>query len=551
MKINSVKFRLRAIVALVIISFSFIAYESTSGLQNAARAIENLYSQGMTNSNRAGKVINLLGDARSALLLSFQHDPAGKFANMHDHPVTYHLESVEKSLQSVAIIVEKTILPDLTNSEHIALMNMFLNQLRQLDKNGFALSIQEINQGNFDNANKILITFINPKLTEINEIAEEFLSFQIDDAESIFYQTEEDIDRFIVILSSIILISDGVIVTLAWFIIRRINLALNQIQSTACKVSDGDLTQRVQLEGTDELSMLSQNVDEIVMKFQNVISNMNECAIQLASSAEESSAVAVQTKQNVIDQQMQTQLVATAIHEFASTVQEVAHSAASAAEASDEADLATTNGKQVVENTISMIEALNQEIAQSAKIIQKLTEQSDQIGGVIDVIEGISEQTNLLALNAAIEAARAGEAGRGFAVVADEVRSLASRTQGSTIEIKTMIQSLQTSSQESMQRMEHGAEQAKMTTEMATQAGMALETIASSVEKINSMNVQIATAAEQQTSVTNEINQNVTSINDISVQTAAGAEQSSSATLELARLTEDMRGNVSQYRYQQ
>ncbi|WP_117090096.1 methyl-accepting chemotaxis protein [Klebsiella pneumoniae] len=335
----------------------------------------------------------------------------------------------------------------------------------------------------------------------------------------------------------------------ATIIIRRINRALERVQVVAKQVAQGDLTLRVNLSGADEFSELSASVDNIVNSFQSVISNMNHSTLQLASSAEESSAVAVQTKQNVVEQQQQTQMVATAIHEFSSTVQEVANSAASAAEASQEAEEATYEGSSVVQQTITQINELNTEIALSLEIIQKLSQQSKEIGTVVDVIDGISEQTNLLALNAAIEAARVGEAGRGFAVVADEVRSLASRTQDSTVEIKAMIQSLQESSADSMQRMEKGTNQVQLTAEMAEQAGISLERIAASVARINNMNTQIAAAAEQQSTVINEINQNVTTINDISTQTASGAEQSSAATLELARLTEDMKVNVDRFKY--
>ncbi|WED23113.1 methyl-accepting chemotaxis protein [Vibrio sp. JC009] len=549
MNLYSVNFRLRTIVLLVIASLSIIAYASISGMKEASRSIHHLYSQGLINSNRANEALNRIDTARSELLLAFQHDPDGKFVAMHDHPTSQHLDSVMSDLNEVKVLVSQEILASELTDEQKQLAEQLLKELTTLTNLGFKVSINEINKGNFNNANRVLLTTINPKYKVVSRLAREFLAAQVEAARQIYDETEAQINTFIFQLSIIALIAAGAISVLAWVIIRRIRRALKRIQTTAQIVSEGDLTRRVELDGNDELADVSHNVDVIVSEFQNVISNMDQFSVQLASAAEEGSAVSVQTKQNVVEQEQQTQMVATAIHEFSSTVQEVANSAASAAEASDAAERATDEGMQVVQNTIEMINKLNDEIVESTGTIEQLSKQSMEIGSVVDVIDGISEQTNLLALNAAIEAARAGEAGRGFAVVADEVRSLASRTQQSTEEIKAMIQSLQESSNSSLQRMEQGAEQARMTVEMANEAGTALNRISDNVERINSMNAQIATAAEQQSSVTDEINQNVVSISDISSQTSAGAEQSSSTSLEVARLTETMRDSVTKFNY--
>ena len=549
MQYESVKFRLRAIVVLVITALIIIAFMSNSGMKDTSKALEHLYSQEMANVERAGKVLRLVGDARSSLLLAFQHDPDNKFASMHDHPVELHLDSVMDSLNEVESLVKNEILTSELSSKDKYSVDYLLKELRDITQMGFNQSINEMKKGNYSNANRILLTVINPRFVNINKSATEFLDEQLKKSEESYNNAEENINTIMVELFVLVILSAGIITALAWIILNRISGALNKIQITAEEVSKGDLTQRVQLGGSDELAKLSDYVDEIVMSFQSVINNMNECSMQLATAAEEGTAVASATTQNVMEQQQQTNLVATAIHEFTSTVQEVANNAASAAEASDEAEVATNEGITVLQQTISMINELNEEIAKSSQIIEQLSKQSNEIGSVVDVIDDISEQTNLLALNAAIEAARAGEAGRGFAVVADEVRSLASRTQQSTEEIKTMIQNLQSSSSESMQSMEHGSEQARVTADMAEKAGMALEKIAASVEKINSMNVQIATAAEEQSTVTSEINQNVTSINDISNQTASGAEQSNAASMELAKLMEGMRENVAKFKY--
>lgn len=553
MNVNSVKFRLGFIVALAVIALGVVSSISLMDINKAAIKFEELYTQdlgNLGNSNKANKILLHIDEARSSLLLAFQHDPDGKFADMHDHPVNLHLDAVNQAVTKIRSLVDNEIIPSLSGKgKDYELAKELSSKVGLIDSSGFQRSVSEIKKGNYTEANQVLLQVINPQLKRLKSIAYEYLELITTQASETHDETKASIQSFIITIAIVGLVAVAAILLVATIIIRRINRALERVQVAAKQVAQGDLTLRVNLSGADEFSELSASVDNIVNSFQSVISNMNHSTLQLASSAEESSAVAVQTKQNVVEQQQQTQMVATAIHEFSSTVQEVANSAASAAEASQEAEEATYEGSSVVQQTITQINELNTEIALSLEIIQKLSQQSKEIGTVVDVIDGISEQTNLLALNAAIEAARAGEAGRGFAVVADEVRSLASRTQDSTVEIKAMIQSLQESSADSMQRMEKGTNQAQLTAEMAEQAGISLERIAASVARINNMNTQIAAAAEQQSTVINEINQNVTTINDISTQTASGAEQSSAATLELARLAEDMKVNVDRFKY--
>ncbi len=214
----------------------------------------------------------------------------------------------------------------------------------------------------------------------------------------------------------------------------------------------------------------------------------------------------MQTKQNIVEQQSQTQQIAAAIHQFTATVHEVAQSAGLAAEASEEAEQAAMQGRKVVEENIAMIEGLSNDLQKMLAAMQLLAKDSEDIGSVVDVIQSISEQTNLLALNAAIEAARAGEQGRGFAVVADEVRTLASRTQESTKQILQTVQRLQQSSRDSANLIEQGVSGASKAVEKARLAGTALSQITANVDRISTMNTQIATASEEQSAVTEEIN---------------------------------------------
>ena len=260
------------------------------------------------------------------------------------------------------------------------------------------------------------------------------------------------------------------------------------------------------------------------------------------------SLVMEETKRDTLQQQSETSQVVTAMNEMTATVQEVARHATEAASAANKADHASVEGKKVVLSTMNAIEALSSEVHSAANVISQLEKDSENIGTVLDVIKGIAEQTNLLALNAAIEAARAGEQGRGFAVVADEVRTLASRTQQSTQEIQAMIENLQVGAQTAVKVMDESRAKAESSVSQAAKAGGSLEDITHSVSLINDMNTQIATAAEEQSAVAEEINRNIVNISEIVDRTADGANQTSIASEELASLAAQLQQLVNQFK---
>jgi len=268
----------------------------------------------------------------------------------------------------------------------------------------------------------------------------------------------------------------------------------------------------------------------------------------LATASEEMSAITQQTSNNVNQQFSEIDQVATAINEMTATVQEVARNATSAAQAALRANEHSTQGKRVVEATMESISDLSNELQNVANVINTLSKNSEDIGTVIDVIKGIAEQTNLLALNAAIEAARAGEQGRGFAVVADEVRTLASRTQKSTGEIETMIEQLQKAAQQAVQAVNTSRDKSQQSVDHAASAGDSLSTITQSVTEINDMNTLIASAAEEQSAVTEDINKNIVTIRVAAEQTTQGAEQTTVSSEELSKLAAELQELVVQFK---
>ena len=333
----------------------------------------------------------------------------------------------------------------------------------------------------------------------------------------------------------------------AWAITRQIVNPLRQTLDAMSRVALGDLSHDVTIDRRDELGQLQTRLQQMTVALRELIGGIRHSVVQMASAAEQLSAVTEQTSAGVNSQKMETDHVATAMNQMNATVQDVARNAEEAYRAATVADQQATQGEQVVGEAIERIERLAEEVGGSAKAVLHLKGQSDKIGGVLDVIKAVAQQTNLLALNAAIEAARAGEAGRGFAVVADEVRNLARRTQQSTEEIESLIVGIQSSTEAVSLSMDTSLGMSQSSVEFTRLAVDSLENITRTVSTIQAMNQQIATAAEQQSAVTEEINRSVINVRDISDQTASASEETAASSIELARLGHELEGLVGRF----
>ncbi|UZJ60180.1 methyl-accepting chemotaxis protein [Pseudomonas sp. KU26590] len=334
----------------------------------------------------------------------------------------------------------------------------------------------------------------------------------------------------------------------AWVITRQITVPLGQTLVAVERVASGDLTHNLSVDRRDELGQLQGSIQRMTVELRQLIGGIGEGVTQIASAAEELSAVTEQTSAGVNSQKVETDQVATAMHEMTATVQEVARNAEEASEAAAAADLQAREGDKVVNEAIAQIERLATEVGQSTEAMAELKRESDKIGSVLDVIKSVAQQTNLLALNAAIEAARAGEAGRGFAVVADEVRSLAQRTQKSTEEIEELISGLQNGTRQVATIMDNSRELTVSSVELTRRAGTSLESITRTVSAIQSMNQQIAAAAEEQSATAEEINRSVLNVRDVSEQTSAASEETAASSVELARLGSHLQALVGRFR---
>ncbi len=334
----------------------------------------------------------------------------------------------------------------------------------------------------------------------------------------------------------------------AWLITRQITRPLQETLVAVERITSGDLSHTLQVSRRDELGVLQQGIGRMGSTLRELIGGIRDGVTQIASAAEQLSAVTEQTSAGVNSQKVETDQVATAMQEMSATVQEVARSAAEASQAAVDADREASQGDRVVAEAIAQIDRLAAEVSRSSEAMGELQSESKKIGGVMDVIKAVAEQTNLLALNAAIEAARAGEAGRGFAVVADEVRGLAQRTQKSTEEIEGLIAGLQQGTQQVAVIMQGSRELTDSSVALTRRAGDALGAITSKVSNIQAMNQQIAAAAEQQGAVAEEISRSVVNVRDISEQTAEASEETAASSVELARLGNQLQTMVSHFR---
>ena len=334
----------------------------------------------------------------------------------------------------------------------------------------------------------------------------------------------------------------------AVIITRQITRPLRETLVVVERIASGDLTQDLHVTRRDELGVLQQGIARMGVTLRELIGGIRDGVTQIASAAEELSAVTEETSAGVNSQKVETDQVATAMHEMTATVQEVARNAEEASQAAAAADGEAREGDKVVAQAIEQIERLASEVVRSTDAMSMLQQESDKIGSVMDVIKAVAEQTNLLALNAAIEAARAGEAGRGFAVVADEVRALAQRTQKSTEEIEELVAGLQNGTQQVATVMHNSRVLTDSSVDLTRKAGASLENITRTVSNIQSMNQQIAAAAEEQSAVAEEISRSIINVRDVSEQTAAASEETAASSVELARLGGQLQMMVSHFR---
>ncbi|MGQ7858950.1 methyl-accepting chemotaxis protein [Pseudomonas sp. 32A] len=410
-----------------------------------------------------------------------------------------------------------------------------------------AQMIQLVDQDQQQNAMDLLNSRLAPQGMVLNKSLEDMITFNQKGVEDAAESAAQMYTSAQWVVGSIIVTALMATLLLAWLLTRSITAPIGQALTVARTIASGDLSRPIVVEGKDEPAQLLSALATMQTNLQDTIRGISESSQQLASAAEEMSSVMEQSTRGLQAQNDEIEQAATAVTQMSAAVDEVAGNAVSSAEASKASDEDSKHGHYQISETISSIQNLVDEVLGASTKAEGLAVQAQDISKVLEVIRGIAGQTNLLALNAAIEAARAGEAGRGFAVVADEVRSLAQRTQDSTEEIEQMINGIQQGTQDTVGALNSSAEHAGQTLQRANSAGSALEKITAAISQISQRNLVIASAAEQQALVAREVDRSLVNIRDLSTQTAAGATQTSAASQELSRLAVDLNGLVTRF----
>ena len=419
-----------------------------------------------------------------------------------------------------------------------------LGQYRQIEERMKSLS--RANQ--IDELRTLLNTELLNNSEQVNAVLTRLLDINNDDANATNQQAKDQYDTAFDLVVGLLVVATALTVLFAWLLTRSITLPIARALEAAEEVAEGNLTRPITVDGNDEAGRLLAAMAKMQNKLRDTLQRIAGSATQLASAAEELNVVTDESARGLTQQNNEIEQAATAVNEMTSAVEEVARNAVSTSEASRNATTSAGDGRDLVQETVSAIERMSADVQATASLIGDLANESRDIGKVLDVIRGLADQTNLLALNAAIEAARAGEAGRGFAVVADEVRALAHRTQQSTSEIERMIGSIQTGTEHAVDSMRNSTERAESTLNIAKGAGLSLDTINTAIVEINERNLVIASAAEEQAQVAREVDRNLVNIRDLSVQSATGASQTSAASGELSRLAVDLNGMVGRFR---
>ncbi|MCG8489719.1 MAG: methyl-accepting chemotaxis protein [Chromatiales bacterium] len=526
------------LIVLVSFAATLLLMISTLGLHAMDRAeasLKTVYEDRLIPTGQISRIIELMRENRTQLLFSLQHDPESKTVNMHQHSTTLHLDRVSDNIEVITEVWKEYMETYLTPDEK-KLAEEFTEKRAIYVNEGLRPVMSYVTDGDYLNAALHLANKTNPTFNSAYEVAEDLWQLQLDVANAAYHDSMERNSFVSMLAMGLMLAGVGFLVLISVLTIRGITTIVDDLNSAASSMADGDLTVQCELMSQDELGQIIKAFNQMGLKFRNVITELKESTIQLASAAEETSVITGETSERIQQQQLETEQVVTAMNEMTMTVQDVAQNAGVADAAAQDADEKANEGITVAATALMATKDLADEVQQAADVIQKLETESENIGTVLDVIRGIAEQTNLLALNAAIEAARAGEQGRGFAVVADEVRTLAGRTQQSTQEIQGMIERLQQGAKEAASAMNQGQDKAKHSLTQVKSADSALNQINQAVVRIKEMNAQIATAAEEQGTVAEEINRNIVAINNLSTESAQGAEQTAHASTEQAQL---------------
>ena len=520
-----------AILASLLVALGLFAHNRMGSLNRAARDIGEVW---LPSVEASAQLSGLMSELR-----------LGEMNHVLLHDATRMRQQEQRMDEVIATLarVEREYRPLLVLDEERALLDQFVQRQQEyLEGHAALLALSRDNRT--DEASVLMGGAQLQRYEQVQRTLKQLIALDREAARASTAEAADVYSRASTAILAVLLVALAASVTIAWLLTRSIVVPIRQAVSCADRIAARDLTGEIASDGDDEPAQLMKAMRSMQASLHDTIEQIGDSAALLAAAAEQLNAVTEEGNRSLARQNDEIEMAATAVNEMSAAVEEVARNASSTAEASSLSERAAGNGRARVEQTVRSIRQMNAEIGQTARLVEGLASQAQDIGKVLDVIRAIAEQTNLLALNAAIEAARAGEQGRGFAVVADEVRA---RTQQSTHEIEGMIASVREGTDTAVSAMRENDQRARQMLDEAEAADHALGEIAEHATRINERTLVIASAAEEQAHVAREVDRNLVNIRDVAVQTTQGAEQTRGASHELSRLANDLKSMIGRF----
>ncbi len=543
----SIKNKLLGITLFLLVLMVAVGIIGLAGFRQSNLAFEEVYQVNMKNTGLLNKIDGLMRANRIQMLLSLQHDPNNEFSSLHEHPTSMHTDQAQKYIGEIDQLWNE-FSGRLTDQKTKELAEIFNKERTKYIKEGLEPAVVAVLTGNFKETYQITFDVINPTIQKANKAMEALMQREMELAKQDFDSSQKQyiLYRNVIIGSILAALVCGLAAGLV--IAGAIGRSSMLLKETASQLASGNLTVRASVASRDELGVIADSFNQIANTLQAAMERVSSCSNELTSAAGELRANAEQIANGSENVAAQAVTVATAGEEMAATSNDIASNCTMAVESANRAYETATNGAGIIQQTVDGMARIAGKVQDSARTVESLGVRSDQIGQIIGTIEDIADQTNLLALNAAIEAARAGEQGRGFAVVADEVRALAERTTRATREIGEMIKAIQGETKNAVSAMEEGVVEVERGTNDAARSGRALDEILAQVNEVTGQINQIATAAEEQTATTNEISGNMQRITEVVQETAASSQMTAGAAGRLASLAGELQGIVNQFR---
>ncbi len=535
---SSLRNRLVVLIGLALVVTTLVALYMVSQLNGSINNYQNLVEQSVSYERQSNELVSefkiQVQEWKNVLLRGHSTNDREKYWQ--------RFLDKQSSIQRQA----KALAEDLSGTEAGRLLSEFANthgQLAQQYRAGFEAFVNS----NFDpKTGDAAVKGIDRAPTEQLQRAADHIAAEV---AKLSKQASERAELAITLaVPAIIIIAILLVISVHFILNKQFAEPMASLMKHLAYFGQGDFSKPINISTTDELGKMRQELANAQEFLRQLMGQIKQASDELNRNADVVNRGASEIAHSTQSTTARIEQTATAVTEMTSTVQDVAQNATGAAKSASRADSSAQNGRQVMRNTINTINALSNEVKEASEVIRKLEDDTNSVGTVLDVIRGIAEQTNLLALNAAIEAARAGEQGRGFAVVADEVRNLAQRTQESTAEIQQIIENVQTGAKDAVTAMEQGSESTATCVEQANIAGSALEEITNAVNEIHIMNTQIATAAEEQTTVSEDISKNINEISSVTSEIHSNVRQFNDLAHSLAQMAEELNSITSKIR---